>query len=151
MTDPEEREPAAEFEQFWAQHATARAPERITVVGAEITVPNDLPLDVERRAEQLGDSDDPDDVRELLTMLFGDDVLERWVANGMTIRQFQFMLAWAFARGSGRRVTFAEFWPEFEALEAGGGKANRAQRRAAKRKKGKAGSSPTRGSATAGR
>jgi hypothetical protein len=133
----DEPAPDAQFEAFWVAHG-ARGPERCTVLGVEITIPSDLPLDVERRAGALEDSDDPEAVRELLAMVFGDGVLDAWTDRGLTIRQFQFLLAWAFARGDGRRVTFEEFWPEFEQLEQQGkAPTNRAERRAKKKTKGR--------------
>jgi len=145
-------EPVAdrEFEQFWAAHGR-QAEQRKTILGVEVVVPTDLPLRFEEQARALEGSHNIEDVKALLRMLFGADVLDGWVAHGVTGRMFRFLLMWGTVNGQGQPHTFEQAWPLFEQAEAeeAAGKApvpmNRAQRRAAARA-----SCRTTGSATSG-
>jgi hypothetical protein len=144
-TDETTAAPDLQLAQFWREHAGQPQDQRRTVMGAVLTVPTDLPLEFEHRAHQLGASESVDDVKALLRMLFGADVLDTWTANGVTVRQFRFLLMWGTLCGQGALTgtpeeTLAAAWPLYEQAEAAEtGKAlpvpNRAERRKKKRRR----------------
>lgn len=145
-------EPPGQEDDFlaaWRDYEATEKHETRTILGVQVLVPTDLPLRFERLAESLGESSKEEDIKALLTVLFGQDPLDAWVEAGLTGKQFQVLLAWGVANGQGKPTTFAEavkLVREAEKADAEG-KApatNRADRRA------KA-SSGTRGSAAGGR
>jgi len=102
------RKPAAGHESwdaFWAQALGGRTE---VIRGVEVPVPNDMPLAMEKRIEELSESEAEEDLRELIAMLFGADVLGAWVENGMGVLEFQTVLAWGMAQAGGRDMSFAE-------------------------------------------
>lgn len=125
-----------------------RKQETKTILGVTVVVPTDLPLNVERRLDELQDSEDTEDVKELLQLLFGQDVLDAWVDAGLTGRQFKVLLAWGIANGQGKPTSFAEAMEIVAKAEAdeAAGKAKTVPNRADRRKA----SSATRGSGKAG-
>lgn len=120
------------WDAFWGEVQADRRTE--TIRGVTVAVPSDLPLIFQQRANALRDSTDDNDMRELVGLIFGDDVLDRWINAGMGLREFQVVCAWGYANGSGRPTTFAEAYELVTTAEAEG-KAptppNRAGRRAA--------------------
>ncbi|MDQ0943267.1 hypothetical protein [Streptomyces sp. V1I1] len=137
MTAPRARKaPADSFDAFWAEQARSG---RTTVIrGVTVPVPADLPLALELRAQELSESTAETDIRELLALLFGVDVLDEWRNKGMGLLELKTVLAWASAQGAGRDISFAEALEAVRAEEAEG-KApsgqNRAARRAAPKKR----------------
>lgn len=107
-----------------------------TIRGVEVQVPTDVPLAMEQRLKALEDSESEDDIREMVGLLFGADVLGQWAENGMGLMEFKTVLAWGMAHAGGVEVTFQEAYDIVLAEEAAEGKApaNRAQRRAASKK-----------------
>lgn len=109
-----------------------------TIRGVEVAIPTDVPLAMEQRLRDLRDSESEDDVREMVALLFGADVLNTWRDNGMGLIEFKTVLAWGMAHASGAGVSFMEAYEAVLAEEAGEGKApsgqNRASRRAAQKK-----------------
>lgn len=123
------------WDAFWAEVNTKDRPTE-TIRGVTVSVPNDLPLRFQQRINELRDSSRDEDLQELTAMIFGDGVLDQWIAAGMGIGEFQVVVAWGYANGSGRQVTFREAYEMVLAAEAEGkaGSApqpNRAARRAA--------------------
>lgn len=131
MTAPRARKaPADSFDAFWAEQARGG---RTTVIrGVTVPVPSDLPLSLEMRAQELSESTAETDIRELLALLFGTDVLDAWRDAGMGLLELKTVLAWGSAQGAGRDISFAE---ALEAVRAGEGegKAPSGQNRAARR------------------
>lgn len=109
-----------------------------TIRGVEVRIPTDVPLAMEQRLKDLHDSESEEDLRELIALLFGDDVLGRWIDAGMGSLEFKTVLAWGMAHAAGTKVSFMEAFELVRAEEAGEGKApsgaNRQARRAASRK-----------------
>lgn len=142
------REDEDDFLEFWAQHRAQQDRPTKRILGVDVEVPNELPLNFSDRFAHLQDSEDPEDIQALLAILFGEGVLGRWIDNGVTYEQLKVLLAWGVANGSGKAMTFAEAAVVVEQAEAAAaaGKAatpiNRAARRA---------SSKTAGSAAGGR
>jgi hypothetical protein len=136
-----------DFLAYW-QTRPERTPDLKRILGVDIPVPRDVPLRFMDQVAALKNSSDPDDVRHLLTILFGTDPIDEWVANGATADQFQVILAWGMANAQGNPIGFAEAAELVEQARArdAEGKApvplNRADRRA---------SSRTRASARTGR
>lgn len=120
------------WDDFWSEVSAKRQTE--TIRGVEVTVPTDLPLNFQQRATALKDSERDEDVRELVSLIFGGGVLDRWISAGMGAREFQVVCAWGYANGSGKPTTFREAYEIVTTAETEG-KAptapNRAGRRAA--------------------
>jgi hypothetical protein len=119
------------WDDFWAEVTPAQRTE--TICGVEVLVPQDMPLNLAARLEQLEQSESEDDLHELVSLLFGEGALEDWTAEGMTVRQFQVALAWGIAHANGQNVSFAEAAARVQAAEQGKAQPNRAARRAAAR------------------
>ncbi|MFH9013963.1 hypothetical protein ACH4C6_21610 [Streptomyces sp. NPDC017943] len=154
------RKPAADHETwdaFWSEVSDGRTE---TIRGVQVRVPSDVPLAMERRLEELSDSQDEKDVAELIALLFGADVMDQWIEAGMGALEFQTVLTWGMAQAGGTDLTFAEAL-DLVRKGAGEGKTvgpkgpNRAARRAAPAKRSAAGggrsSATSRGSTTSAR
>lgn len=125
----------ATFADFWAE-VTEESRETEVIRGIEIDVPRDLPLDFDDRFQSI--NDDPEsaeeDLRELITELFGVDVLDDWRAAGMGSLELQTVVAWGRACGNGQRITWREAYTLVttgKAPERLAKTQNRQQRRAA--------------------
>lgn len=119
---------AESWDAFWGEVQGAGTE---TIRGVEVPVPTDVPLAMEQRLKALQDDESEDAVREMVALLFGGNVFDSWVANGMGLLEFKTVLAWGMAHASGTKVTFREAYDTVVAAEAGEGKApNRAARRA---------------------
>lgn len=130
------------WDAFWAEVNAKPATEVIR--GVTVPVPSDMPLGFQQRANELRDSTRDEDIRELTAMIFGEGVLDQWIANGMGAREFMVVCGWGFANGSGQTMTFREAFDLMAKAEAEGKAAsapspNRATRRAATKKPSSAG------------
>lgn len=96
-----------DFAAFWRDAVASEVRETKEIFGVEVVVPTDLPLNFEPMVEAMGASSDEDDIKRLLSVLFGQDVLEAWKARGCTGRQFQVLFMWGYSNGRGDRVDFA--------------------------------------------
>jgi hypothetical protein len=120
------------WDAFWAEVSGGRTE---VIRGVEVRVPTDVPMAMEQRIEELRDSEAKEDLAELLSMLFGQDVLDAWMDAGMGMLELQTVMTWAMAQAGGRDLTFAE---ALELVRSGGGEGkplgpkgpNRAARRA---------------------
>lgn len=124
------------WDAFWAEvNTSAQATE--TIRGVTVPVPSDLPLGFQQRVTQLQDSDRDEDVRELVGLIFGEGVLDQWIAADMGSREFKVIMAWGIANGGGKPTTFREAYDLVTKAEAEGkapsAQPNRAARRAATR------------------
>ncbi|MFI7014383.1 hypothetical protein [Streptomyces sp. NPDC050164] len=120
------------WDAFWAEVSGGRTE---VIRGVEVQVPTDMPLAMEKRIDELRESEAEEDVAELVALLFGDDILAAWIDNGMGAMEFQTVLTWGMAQAGGRDLTFAE---ALELVRSGDGEGkqtgpkgpNRAARRA---------------------
>ena len=117
------------WDAFWAEASGGRTE---VIRGVEVAVPTDVPMALEKRVDELRDSDAQEDLAELLALLFGRDVLEQWMDAGMGMLELQTVLTWGMAQAGGRDLTFAE---ALEMVRSGEGLGkpkgpNRATRRA---------------------
>ncbi|MFI5808879.1 hypothetical protein [Streptomyces sp. NPDC051561] len=123
---------AADFDAFFAEESATRPRERLTLYGHKYVLPESLPLLFTLQMERVQNSDDPDDVRKMLSTLFGADVLDLWAEKGMDDRQLGIVLIYAAANirtpGSLSMARAAELHAEQEAGKAAA--PNRAARRA---------------------
>lgn len=138
-------DPEDDFLRFWAEHEQAETgPEIKRILGVDVEVPRDLPMKFEKLAEALDGSSDIEDIKRLLVMLFGRDVLDEWIDNGVTNRQFRLLFTWGVANGQGAPTTFeeaADLLRQAEKADAEGkAPKNRAARRASFKTGGSAGS-----------
>lgn len=60
------------------------------------------------RAELVSDAAAMNDTKNLLSDLFGQDVLDQWIESGMTEREFSTVLLWGMAHGKGQEITFLD-------------------------------------------
>lgn len=99
MTDHEQQTAsgAADFDAFFAEHAEQHTGAALRLYGHEYTLPTSLPLLFTLQMERLKDSSDPDDIRRMLSSLFGPDALDTWAGHGMTDRQLGVVLVWSTA------------------------------------------------------
>ncbi|MFE5628480.1 hypothetical protein [Streptomyces sp. NPDC056543] len=127
------------WDAFWAEVQGAGTE---TIRGVQVPVPTDVPLAMEMRLKDLESDSSEAAMREMVGLLFGDDVLDRWIDAGMGLMEFKTVIAWGMAHATGTKVSFREAYDTVVAAEAEEGKApNRAARRA---------SSKTRSSGTGG-
>lgn len=129
---------AAGWDAFWAEVNAKDAPTEV-IRGITVAVPSDLPLGFQQRVAQLQNSDRDEDVRELVGRIFGEGILDQWIAADMGAREFKIVMAWGIANGSGKPTSFHEAYDIVTAAEAEGKEAsapqpNRAARRAASTK-----------------
>lgn len=134
------------WDAFWEE--VSGGPTEV-IRNVKVRVPTDMPLAMERRIEELSESEAEDDLAELIALLFGADVLGEWIENGMGAQEFQVVLTWGMAQASGRDMSFRE---ALELVRSGGGTGkrpgpkgpNRAARRAAPAKQSGAGGGQSR-------
>lgn len=120
------------WDAFWAEVSGGRTE---VIRGVEVQVPTDMPLVMERRIEELRESEAEEDVAELVSLLFGGDVMAAWIDNGMGALEFQTVLTWGMAQAGGRDLSFEEALElvrsgDGEGKQAGPKGPNRAARRA---------------------
>ncbi|MBT2449483.1 hypothetical protein J7F03_20800 [Streptomyces sp. ISL-43] len=151
MTVPKTRQAPDSFDAYWAEVSGARTE---TIRGITVRVPVDVPMVLEQRMADLQDSEQEEDIAELVAFLFnvGPDTLSTWRQKGMGLTEFQVVLAWGLAHASGSDLTFAQAHELVKKAEAEGkaqaAAPNRAARRASSASTGGR-SKPTSGRATA--
>jgi hypothetical protein len=128
------------WDEFWASVAPGRVEE---IRGVKVVVPADMPLAVEQRIDELRESSSLDDMKELISLIFGvdQDAFDVWRDAGMGATEFQVVLTWGMANAAGRELSFAEAYDLVKSGAGGLGKAtpNRATRRAAQTSRSAAG------------
>lgn len=146
----------ASWDAFWAEVSGSAGTE--TIRGVVVPVPTDLPMLFQVRLDELRESERDEDMHELIGLLFGEGVLQRWIDAGMGLLEFQVVLAWGIAAGRGTPVTFSEAHQLVVKADAAGKAGsvppNRAARRAAPKKPSAATggrSKPTSGASTTSR
>lgn len=133
---------AADFDAFFGEEVNkgTRTRQPLTVCGRTYILPDSLPLMFTLQATRVQESSSIDDVRKMLTPLFGRDALDDWAEAGMTDRQFRIVLIYAAANvrapGSLTMQGAAELHDEQEAAKAAGKVVgpNRAARRSKPKK-----------------
>jgi hypothetical protein len=102
------------------------------ICGVVVPVPTDVPWNFETRLADLQDSSEQKDIEELVAMLFGDDVFDQWVENGMGKVEMMTVLTWGMAQGNGKDITFSQAYDLCTSDDPGKAlNQNRATRRAA--------------------
>ncbi|MFF5980847.1 hypothetical protein ACFY78_18580 [Streptomyces olindensis] len=93
------------WDAFWAEVSGGRTE---VIRGVEVQVPSDMPLAMEKRIDELRESEAEEDVAELVALLFGADILAAWIDAGMGALEFQTVLTWGMAQAGGRDLSFGE-------------------------------------------
>ncbi|MEU8805059.1 hypothetical protein [Streptomyces anthocyanicus] len=138
--DDDQAVTGADFDAFFREEVDTGEQKRqpVTVCGRRYLLPDSLPLMFTVGMERLQKSADINDVRKMLSPLFGRTALDDWAEDGMTDRQFRIVLVYAAANvrapGSLTMQGAAELHDKQEAEKSAGGKAP-APNRAARRKK----------------
>lgn len=96
------------WDSYWEAAERLRKAPTTVIRGVTVTVPHDLPLSFDRRAEQLRASGREQDVRELVGILYGPDALDGWIDAGMGQQEFQAVLVYGLAHGRGEAMTVAQ-------------------------------------------
>lgn len=122
MTDhdnrPDEAESYDSWDAFWAEIEGDEKPVTETIRGVTVTVPTELTVRFTRRAEKLQDSSRVEDLTSLLADLFGTEPVEGWIEAGMSLLEFQTVLAWSIAHASGKPITFRQALEQVRKLSA---------------------------------
>jgi len=114
---PVDAEGVEDFDAFW--QAQDRAITRVRIMGETVELPASLPLQFELEADRLSGSQDTDDLRYLVGILFGQDALDKWAKAGMDRQQFAVLLAWAPQRIEGGNMSLAEVAAKVAEAEGG--------------------------------
>lgn len=107
-----------DFDAFWASRDRKR--KTTNIMGQLVTLPASLPLQFELEAKRLARSKRDKDVRKLVGILFGEDMLAGWAERGMDLEQFQVLLAWAPQVIAGEHVTLAQVADQLAEAEVAG-------------------------------
>lgn len=142
-------EQVADFDAFFAEQAE---PKRrglpLRLFGRTYTLPPSLPALYMLQLHRVQNSARPEDVRRLLSSLFGPDAVDDWADHGMDDRQLAIVLMWATANtaqpGSLSMEQAAAEYDRREAAKAGKAKRPATTARPKNRPKGK-GKRPTSG------
>lgn len=100
MTKPK-ASPSQSWDDMLAEVATRKTRTEV-IQGVTVRVPTETTLRFELKLDALADSGDEDDLRMLVRDLYGDDVFDQWVENGMTPDGFQAAMGWGLAQAKGR-------------------------------------------------
>ncbi|MFE6487982.1 hypothetical protein ACFVGN_34310 [Streptomyces sp. NPDC057757] len=103
------------WDDFWTEVSRGRTE---VIRGITVQVPSDVPLILERRINELQDSENEDDIAELISLLFGTDCMEQWRQAGIGLREFQTILTWGIAQAGGKDLSFAA---AYELVQKGDG------------------------------
>ncbi|MFI0906761.1 hypothetical protein ACH4TE_25045 [Streptomyces sioyaensis] len=87
----------ADFDAFFAEQNEPRFGSTLRLYGREYVLPTSLPLLFTLQMERVQNSTEPDDIRRLLSSLFGPAALDEWADHGMTDRQLGVVLLWSAA------------------------------------------------------
>ncbi|MFC8095374.1 hypothetical protein [Streptomyces sp. NPDC057301] len=87
----------ADFDAFFSEQNEPRFGATLRLYGREYVLPTSLPLLFTLQMERVQSSSDPNDIRRLLSSLFGPSSLDEWAEHGMTDRQLGVVLVWAAA------------------------------------------------------
>lgn len=96
MTEHNEHQ-VADFDAFFAEQNEARFGATLRLYGREYVLPTSLPVLFTLQMERVQNSSDPNDIRRLLSSLFGPTALDEWAENGMSDRQLGVVLLWSAA------------------------------------------------------
>lgn len=98
MSDQHTRE-VSDFDEFFAEEQATepRFGAVLRLYGREYVLPTSLPLLFTLQMERVKHSSDPDDIRRLLSSLFGPRALDEWAENGMQDDQLGIVLIWSAA------------------------------------------------------
>lgn len=106
-----------DFDAFWSEQ-DRKGTTLKNVFGIDVQLPPKLPLRFEIEARRLKNSEDEDDIKRLVALLFGETSLDRWVDAGMDNEQFGVMIMWGTANASGQRMSLAEARSEYREMNA---------------------------------
>lgn len=85
-----------DFMEFWAAQKR-KATKLRNVFGVDVELPPSLPLDFELQAKAVEDSQDENETKKLIGVLFGDEALDHWTRSGIDLDQFAVLLLWGTA------------------------------------------------------
>ncbi|MCL6302822.1 hypothetical protein [Streptomyces kronopolitis] len=91
------RDQVADFDAFFAEQNEVRFGATLRLYGREYVLPTALPLLFTLQMDRVQSSSDPEDIRRLLSSLFGPKALDDWADQGMDDRQLGIVLLWSAA------------------------------------------------------
>ncbi|MGW7514781.1 hypothetical protein ACWGJ2_04235 [Streptomyces sp. NPDC054796] len=118
----------ADFDAFFAEQAEPEKPGiPLRLYGRTYTLPGSLPALFTLQLQRVQNSARPEDVRRLLSSLFGPDAVDEWSERGMSDRHLGIVLLWGTANvaepGSVSMERAAELYDERKQAKAAQGKA----------------------------
>lgn len=148
--NPTGTDEAGEYDDFDAWLASQASGRRVKILGEIVTLPDDIPLGYRAKLTRAQHSDDEEEIKELVGLIFGEGALDRWTEANIGIRAFQTLLVYGDAHLAGKPVTFAEAAEAVrKAADADAGPEGKAPTGRKKTKKGRRG--PGGGSPATGR
>lgn len=96
-----------DFDAFWAEYSESAPRQHVLVLGEKIDIPFDVPLELEQRMT-AADTSDRQALANLLQEIYGEDVLERWTAKKMGVKQMAILVTWTLMRVQGGTLTLTE-------------------------------------------
>ncbi len=86
-----------DFDAMWAEKG--QEGDKVTVMGDTITMPSSLPAKMVMRLMRYQNTEmPPDEVFEMVTMLYGKEHVDKWLDKGLTIEQFTDLVQFAVDR-----------------------------------------------------
>lgn len=118
-----------DFDAFWSSYS--RGHKSVRILGRDMPLPKDVPLWV---LMSRVDPNDDEQIKTLVSELYGPEALDQWIADGMGMFQLSVLIGWTIARVQGDHVTFEKAAQRTEELMHNP-PGNRAARRQGKGKK----------------
>lgn len=93
-----------DFDAFWAEYSETAPKEKVRFLGELLSVPFDLPMELEQRMT-MANMRDKVELASILEQIYGQDVLERWTQKKVGAKQFAVLVAWTLMRVQGGNMT----------------------------------------------
>jgi|ERR1700741_5467920 len=114
-----DEENVIDYDAFWEQYSAKSPRKKVRVLGQLISLPFDIPLSLERRMS-VTNMADKEALGQLLAEIYGEDVLDAWVDNGMGTKQMALLVSWTLLRVQGSDITLQDAAKAMETVSASG-------------------------------
>lgn len=96
-----------DFDAFWQQYSDKVEKETVTILGEQVNLPFDLSLDLTERMNSAN-VNDKESLGKLLEEVYGEDVLTRWMAKRIGVRQMAILISWTVMKVQGGGLSLME-------------------------------------------
>lgn len=107
MALSEENPNTVDFDMFWAGHTKKPAPITIKVCGKVAELNTDLSL-AEMQAISAADVGNPNQLKDTLVRLFGQETYDYWLSAGMLFAQAPIIVLWGLLKLQGIEMSLQE-------------------------------------------